>query len=147
MSHFVSKLLYGCPIWGLSITYNQRAALRSAYYRQIRVILRDFKLKLNRDGLKRTFGVQSLDTTIFNRVSVFIFSIIMNQEPADLFVPLLANTYFNERDPNRLVIFKGPNSITCRQLIVNIAHQVVNLWKFDWLNLDKLSFKLKIKEM
>jgi len=71
----------------------------------------------------------------------------MNQEPADLFVPLLANSYYNERDANRLIIFKGPTSITCRQLIVNIAHQAVNNWKFDWLNLDKLSFKLKLKEM
>jgi len=51
MSHFVSRLMYGCPIWGLSITYNQRAALRSVYYKQIRLILRDFKLKLNRDSL------------------------------------------------------------------------------------------------
>jgi len=140
-SHFVSRLLYGCPVWGLSITYNQRAAIRSAYYCQIRVIVRDFDLKMNRNSLIKVFGVQSLDTLIFNRVSVFIFSILINQEPNDIFLPLLANSYYNERDQNRLVIFKGPASITCKHLIINIAHQVVNQWRLEWMTLNKLSFK------
>jgi len=59
-SHFISKLTYGCPVWYSAISYDLRAKIRSIYYKQIRIILKDFKFKLNRSALANRLGVTNI---------------------------------------------------------------------------------------
>jgi len=144
VSHFVSKLLYGCPVWGSSITFNQRAALNSVYYKQIRLILHDHDYKLNRTRLANKLGVVALNRALTNRISVFVFSVYTSQHPDILFSELLVSTYHNDRAPGRLVVLKGSSSMAGRLSIVNIAYSVINKLNFDWLDLSKLAFKQQL---
>jgi len=144
MSHFVSRLLYGCPVWGSSLTFNQRAVLNSVYYKQIRLILHDHDYKLNRTSLAKELGVVALNRALTNRLSVFIFSIYTSQQPEVLFSELLASTYHNDRAPKRLVVHKGSSSMSGRLSIVNAAYSVINKLNFDWLELSKLAFKQQL---
>jgi len=87
MSHFVCKLLNKCCIWQTSISYHQRAALRSTSHMQIRTILR-VHFKLNRKTLPQQLIVHILDRTITNRISTFTFSTFSSQVPLTLFTKL-----------------------------------------------------------
>jgi len=121
MSHFVSKIFYGCPVWGSAINFNQRAALRSVYCKQIRLILHDNEYKFNRTRLVNELEVHALDRAITNRILVFIFSIFTSQLPEELFSELSASTYHNDRVQNRLMVLKGSSSLVGRLSIINIA--------------------------
>jgi len=64
-SHFISKITFGSPVWHNAISFHLRAKLRSIFYKQIRIIVRDFEFKLNRGGLLQRLGVPNLDLVFF----------------------------------------------------------------------------------
>ncbi len=45
----------------------------------------DFNFKLNRTGLLKVTGMESVDDILFKRLSVFVFYIIQNMMPDYLF--------------------------------------------------------------
>jgi len=147
ISHFMSKLCYGAPVWANSISYNQRSQLRSVYYKQIRLILRDFRFNLRRKDLATKLGVLSFDHILFRRMSVFVFGILQSLFPSELAGTLLSGAYHNPRQEERLVFFRDSKSLASRSHIISMAHAVVPKWKFDYLNLSKISFKAKLDEL
>jgi len=53
LSHFVGRLSYGCPVWFNGINSIQKQNLRSVYYKQIRIIVHDYRRSLNRNLLSK----------------------------------------------------------------------------------------------
>jgi len=145
-SHIVSKLVYGSPAWSVNLSYNLMSKLRSVFFRFIRVLLRDFDHKLNRNNLLRQAKIESLDTIFFKRNSVFLFNIIKNISPSRLACELLARSYINERQPNRLTFFDISMSRIGKKSILNQAKFIAEKWQFDWINLSAASFKSTLKE-
>jgi len=147
LSHFVARLTYGGAIWYLATNFNQKQKLRSVYFKQVRLILRDFKKRMNRNQLALTLGVNNTDQLFFSLTSGFIFSILTSCFPTDLFESLLSRSYFNERNEGRMVIFRDSKSRISWSNITTSAHEVVQKWNFSWINLSKNVFKNKIKEL
>jgi len=81
LCHIASQPSRIYPIWANAINYHQRAQLRSVYYKQIRLILRDFRFNLGRKELSIKLGVQSFDHILFRRMSVFVFGILQSLFP------------------------------------------------------------------
>lgn len=145
-AHVIGRLSYGAPIWQHSINFRQRGKLRSAYYRVIRQVVRDFNFKLSRSDLLRVSGLESLDNILTKRASVFLFNIIYHLEPTDLAAKLLSKAYCNERSMGRLKFFDSSISRSGKKCITNFASKLVEKWKFDWFFLSPPCFKQRLKE-
>jgi len=145
-SHFISKITFGSPVWHNAINFHLRAKLRSIYYKQIRIIVRDFEFKLNRGGLLKRLGVPNLDLVFFRRDSVFLFNVMTNVEPDELVARLMASAHFNERS-YRVVFFRDYTSRMFKSNVVYVANQSVQRWNFNWLEMTKETFKEKLKEI
>jgi len=146
ISHFTSKLCYGSPVWANAINYNQRALLRSVYYKQVRVILRDFRYNFGRREMANKLGVHMIDDILLRRMSVFIFSILESLYPSELSGLLLSFAYHNPRQEERLFFFRESRSLVAKSHITSVAHSVVPRWTFDYLNLSKLAFKTQLDQ-
>jgi len=146
LCHFVGRLTFGCPVWFFPTSQALKNKVRSVYYRQIRIILKDYRLNLNRNGLAQSLEVPGLDQVMFNRLSSFVFSIINNQLPTFLFETLLSRAYYNERNDGKVVFFRDSRSRVNKANIVTMAHAVSQKWNFAWLHLTKEEFKKKIIE-
>jgi len=94
------------------------------YFKQIRIILRDFNWKLNRERLSITLGVGNPDQLFFSLTSGFLFNILTSCFPTDLFESLLSRSYFNERNEGRLVFFPDSSSRMSWSNITTVAHEV-----------------------
>jgi len=137
----VSKLTYAAPVWSHRLTYHQRTRLKSAYFKILRNVLRDFEFRLNRNELLRLTGQESLDVIFAKRTSMFLFKIITSISPTNLATTILSKCYYNERTPCRLTFFDTSRSRFGRACISNATKLVVESWDFDWLNLTPFSFK------
>jgi len=73
-AQIVSIMTYGAPAWYHRIDYPSRLELRSTYYHIIRVMLRDFKRNLNRNGLLKASGMENLDNILSIRESLVLSS-------------------------------------------------------------------------
>jgi len=146
LSHFVGRLMYGSPVWFLGTSLAQKQAIRLVFYKQIRIILRDFRFNLDRISLTRNLNVLSLDQLMFKRVSGYLFGIVSNQSPTILYAILLSKAHYNDRS-GRVVFFRDSRSRTSKSSIVTMAHSVVQKWQFKWLELSAESFKSKLLEI
>jgi len=144
-SHIISRLTYACPAWSHSLGFNLRAKLRSVYYRVIRVVLRDFDFKLNRTGLLRVSGLESIDQILFMRSTVFLFNLIQSLQPTELALRILSKIYTNERTPGRLTLFDTSRTRVGTMCITNSAKNLVDQWNFDWLELSTQTFKSSLR--
>jgi len=52
-AQLVSVMTYGAPRWSVSLSYSQRARLRSVYFHSIRTVLKDFNFNLSKTLLLR----------------------------------------------------------------------------------------------
>jgi len=145
-SHLISKLTYCSPAWTANLSYHQMNKLRSFYYHSIRVLLRDFDLRLNRKKLLEASGMQSLDTIFFMRTSVFLFNIVRSLNPSRLACSLLSRAYHNERQPGKLVFFDISTSKIGKKTVLNQSKNICERWQFDWVDLSTATFKHNLKE-
>jgi len=145
LSHFVGRLTYGGPVWYLGTNFKQKQSIKSVYFKQIRIILRDFNRKLNRERLAGTLGVGNPDQLFFSLTSGFLFNILTSCFPTDLFESLLSRSYFNERNEGCMLFFRDSVSRTSWSNITTVAHEVAQKWNFSWINISKYVFKNKIK--
>jgi len=144
-SHIISKLTYCSPAWSCNLSYILKSKLRSIYYHLIRVILRDFNFNLNRNQLLAKANLESLETILFKRSSVFIFNILKELNPTRLACEFLIRTYTNERHPNRLTLFDLSRSRIGKKSPLNHAKHIVDKWNFDWISLSTQTFKQRLK--
>jgi len=145
-AHVIGRLTYGSPIWQHSLNFRQRASLRSAYFRVLRQLVRDFNFRMSRSDLLRASGVESLDKILMKRASVFLFNIVYNLEPTDLASKLMTKAYYNDRAMGKLKFFDSSTSRFGKKCITNFAAKLVECWKFDWFFLTPLSFKQRLRE-
>jgi len=145
-SHVVSRMLYGSPVWSGNLTFRQRSKLRSAYFRVLRIISRDFNFKLNRSGLLKMCKVEHIDNILFKRSSCFLFNVIFNLSPTDLAVRLMQRSYFNERSLGRLHFFDFSRTRMGKTCFTNQAGTLANTWNFDWFFMTPSSFKHHLSE-
>jgi len=146
LSHFVSKLAYGSSIWFNAINFKSKQRLRSLYYKQIRTIIGDFEFKLNRYELAKRLGVPNFEQIFFRRQSMFLFSILTTTLPTVLFSKLISNSLYHERTGN-VSFFRESLARTYRSNVVGMANQTVQKWSFEWFNLSKEAFIVKIAEI
>jgi len=142
----VSRMAYGAPVWYHYLNFRQKAQLRSAFFRILRVLSRDFNLKLNRNGLLQVCDMDHIDNILFKRSSNFLFNLIFNLVPNDLAVKLLQRGYFNDRNVGKLHFFDCSSSKIGKACITNMASEIVSRWDFDWFFLTPDVFKLKLNE-
>jgi len=135
----VSKISYACSVWYHRLTYHLRTRLRSAFYKVLRNVLKDFEFKLNRSALLRMTGQESPDVTLTKRSSLFLFKIITTISPTELATTILSKCYYNERNPGRLSF--SDTSRFGKACISNNARIIVDNWNFDWLFLTPDNFK------
>jgi len=128
ISHFIRKLCYGSPVWANAINYNQKSLLRSVYYKQVRLILRDFKFNLRRSHMEKKLVVQMFDDILFRRMAVFIFSILQSLYPSELSGLLLPFAFHNPRHEERLFFFRELRSLASKSHITSVAYSVVPRW-------------------
>jgi len=102
----------------------QRQATRSVFYKQIRIILRDFRLDLDRINLARNLNVLSLDQLMFKRRSGYLFGIVSNQSPSGLYSVLLSKAHRS----GKVVFFGDSRSRISKSSIASMAHNVVHGW-------------------
>jgi len=140
----VSRMAYGAPVWFHYLNFRQRAQLRSAYFRVLRLVSRDFGLKLNRRGLLETCEIDHIDDILFKRSSLFLFNIIFNLAPTDLAGRLLQRGYFNDRNVGKLHFFDCSSSKIGKACITNNASEITSRWMFDWFFLTPDNFKMKL---
>lgn len=144
-AHIISKLTYCSLAWCCNLLYLLKARLKSFYFHLIRVLIKDFDYKLNRPKIIEKLGLESLDTILFKRMSVFIFNLIRNLYPTRLACEFIIRLYVNERYPDRLTLFDLSLLRIGKKSISNHAKNVVDKWNFDWLNISSNSFKSKIR--
>jgi len=108
-------------------------------------LIKGFDYKLNRPKLLEKSGLESLDTILFKRMSVFIFNVIRNLDPTRLACEFIIRSYVNERCPDRLTLFDLSHSRIGKKSITNHAKHVVDKWNFDWLTISSNSFKSKLR--
>jgi len=89
----ISKMTYGAAVWSHRINYSLRAQLRSAYYKILRVLLRDFDMKLNRSTMARMMGQEDIDRILFKQTSTILFKLITLINPTDLATTVLSKSY------------------------------------------------------
>jgi len=145
-SHIISRLTYGSPIWAHSLSFQQRSRIRSLYFHIIRIILRDFKFKLNRTSLLKEAKLESIDDIMFKRASTFIYSRVYYLEPTEIVGEILSKTSSNDRLPGRLRFFDTSRTRIGRVCISNAAKYYSENWKFDFVSLSVESFKFKLHE-
>jgi len=137
----VSVLSYGAPAWFHRLNYHLRLKIRSAYYHIIRVLIRDFRFKLNRKGLLKTSGMEDLDTILEKRTSCFIFKILNCLEPTNLTAIFISKSYSNDRIADKLTFFDTSHTRVGRACLSNNLHKIVSGWNFPWLSLTPAEFK------
>jgi len=145
-AQIIPIITYAAPAWSSHIGYQLRSKLRSTYYFILRLILRDFGRNLNRSGMLRKSGLDSIDTLLFKRTSVFLFNLIYNLLPTQNCLRLLTKSYFNDRTPHKLFFFDTSSSKIGRICITNQAKNLSEKWTFNWLELKPNSFKNKLRE-
>jgi len=118
------------------IGYQLRARLRSSYFFLIRSIVRDYNRSLSRSGMLKITGLESIDTILLKRTSIFIFSLVSNLSP----------TNHNDRTPEKLFFSDTSLSKFGKICITNQAKSITEQWDFDWLTLSKDNFKAKLRE-
>jgi len=79
------------------------------------------------------------------RTSVFIFKIFTNLSPFNLIHKLMAKSYINERQPERVNFFNTSHSKFGKLCITNAAKKIVSTWKFDRLYPTLQEFKTRLK--
>jgi len=140
----VSKLSYASPAWSHRIGYNLRARLRSAFFKILRNVVRDFDFKYNRRILLQLTGQESIDNTWYKRSSVLLFKLVTTITPTELACTVLSKSYFNERSPGHLSFFSTNKSKFGKACLTNAAKEIVEKWDFDWLNLTVATFKSRL---
>jgi len=54
----------------------------------------------------------------------------------------LAQSYINERHPNRLTFFDISRGLVGKKSVLDQAKYSVKKWQFDWVNLSAATFKI-----
>jgi len=140
-AQIVSLITYGSPVWYHRVDYRTKAKIKSTYYHILRVMVRDFRFRLNKFELLELVGMEDIWDVLSKRSSCFLFKIIQNLSPTNITGVLLSKSYSNERTPGRLSFFdcsKNKNGKTC---LSNNARNIVNDWRFDWLPMSLNEFK------
>lgn len=145
-SHIISRLTYASPIWSISLNYNQRAKIRSAFFLVLRIVTRDFHFELNRTKLIKQSGIENIDNIFSKRTSVFLYNIIYKLDPTELAGRTLIRSYLNDRHPGRMTFFNLSNSKIGKKSILNNLKSITEEWHFDWTSLTPYSFKQKLRE-
>lgn len=140
-AQIVSVITYGAPVWYHRINYAERLKLRSVYYHIIRVMVRDFQLRLNRSGLLRASGMEDLDIIMQKRTSCFVFKILHFMNPTNLISTFISKSYSNDRAPDKLVFFDTSRSKMGKACISNNLCKIVSGWNFQWLSNTPDQFK------
>jgi len=91
-SSFVGEMPYGYPVWFHALNFAQKETLRSVFFKQIRVILRDLRFNVNWAALAYWLDVLYFD----KHVSGFLFKLVSNQAPKGLYDTLLSRTHHND---------------------------------------------------
>jgi len=146
-AHVISRIAYGAPVWQHNISFRQRAKLRSSYFRIIRLLLRDFNVRLSRSELLKRSGLLGLDTILYRRASVFIFNIIHQLEPTELATKLLSKGYYNDRSLGRLKFFDSSLTRSGRKCVTNAVSTMVEKWPDDWFFMSPNQFKIHLKDI
>lgn len=141
----ISVLTYACPAWGNSLSYNQRAKIRSVYYLAIRTVLRDFNLKLNRNTMLAMTKLESIDDIFYKISSGFFFGLYYSLEPTSLAAKLMSRAYTNDRHPGKVEFFDLSKYKIGKKSPLNTIRTFTNRWNFEWTNLSPQSFKSSIK--
>jgi len=145
-AQIIPTFTYGAPSWSNHLSYQLRARLRSAYFFLLRAIIRDYNRRLNRSGMLGVMGLESIDTILFKRTSVFLFSLVYNLQPTNICFKLLSKCYHNDRTPDKLYFSDTSRGKKGKLCITNQAKNITEQWDFDWLTLSKESFKTKLRE-
>jgi len=145
-AQIISRMSYGASVWYHYLNFRQRAQIRSSYFRVLRVVSRDFNLKLNRVGLLQACGLDHIDTILYKRSSVFLFNLIHNMTPTELVGKLLQRGYFNDRNVGRLHFFDCSSTKIGKACITNNAKEITSKWDFEWFFLTPEAFKSKLNE-
>jgi len=145
-THVVSRLVYAAPAWAHRLGYKQREKLRSCYYQVLRTVLRDFSFNYNRTMMCRLLGLESIDTILKKRVSIFVFKVITELIPTNLAGTFLSKGYFNERAPGRLSFFDFSSRRIGGACLTNSAGRIVSEWDFDWFFMTTDNFKFNLKQ-
>jgi len=143
-SHVVSRMTYGSAAWCNSLNFRQKSMLRSAYFRVLRIVARDFRFELNRGALLRTCGVEHIDKIYYKRSSCFLFNIIYNLSPTDLVARLMERSYTNDRNLGRIQFFDFSKLRIGKMCFSNQAGVLSSTWRFDWFFLQPATFKSKL---
>jgi len=144
-SQVISRLSYGSPVWSSSLSYILRARIRSVYFLVIRMIIRDFNLRLSRKRMLRITGLENIDDIFFRRTSVFLYNIIYSLEPTNLAGIILSKSYFNERHQGKLTFFDSSRTKMGKKCITNLIKSYSDNWEFDWLGISVHEFKRKLR--
>lgn len=145
-SQVISRISYRAAIWSHRLNYQLRARIRSAYFKILRIMTRDFEFKLNRGALLLKTNQEDIDTIFFKRTSVALFRMINSIQPSELSTTILSKSYYNVRTPNRLSFFDASRTKFGKASLSNVARSIVKDWNFDWLSLSPFQFKKALAE-
>jgi len=143
-AHLISRLTYAAPVWSHSINCKLRIKLRSSFYHVLRILVRDFERRLNRKDLVTLFEMEDIVQVLSKRTSVFVFKLIRNLSPFKLGQRLMMRSYFNDRDPFKIVFFDLSKTKIGKHCITNATKKIVENWRFDWPLLSLETFKAKL---
>lgn len=137
----ISRISYGAAVWSHRLSYIMKTRLKSAYYKILRVVLRDFDFKHNCAALLLMTGQEDIISILFKRTSVALFRMVSTILPTELSTTILSKSYYNERTPGHLSFFDTSRTKFGRACISNVAGKIAHEWKFDWLHLSQCQFK------
>jgi len=116
-------------------------AVKSIYFKILRVLARDFNFTLNRQRLLKRTGLEDIRIIYTKRSSMFLFKIIQSLEPTNLACFLLSKSYENDRSLGKISFFETSLNKVGKKSFSNSARDTVNKWRFDWMGLTLQGFK------
>jgi len=143
-SQVVSRISYGAAVWSHRLSFLLKTRIRSAYFKILRIMERDFEFKLNQRALLLKTSQEDIDMIFFKRTSVALFRIINSIQPSEVASTLLSKSYYNERTPNRLSFFDTSRTKFGKACLSNKAGSIIKDWNFDWLALSPFQFKKQL---
>jgi len=118
------------------------AQLRSADFKILRGLLRDFDKKCNFSTMARLMGQENINQIPLKRTSTILFKLVTQITPT-----VFSKSFFNERTSGQLGFFDTSRTQIGRHYIFNASkHIVIKEWKFNWLSRSVLKFKRKLAQ-
>ncbi len=145
-AHYVSKIMFGSTIWNKSITAKDRQRLSVNLNRVARMNCKRYDKNVSNRTLYESSGLRSLTSLCTIADCTMLYNLCTGLSVEPLCERLMSQCHTSDRFPNRTNFFDYSLTRVGKGSFVNRAKYISELFTFDWVTLNPISFKRTIRE-